>query len=115
MDTQMSLFDLAPDQMESMSNGSLKVVRAEFVEKKSIGWTDLFTGYDEMYGITFSSGIQFMEKVFDSFEHVEMIFGCEGVLNDDLATIISAQITYNNMVRVRTIKYVNDKDDNDLF
>lgn len=92
MDTQMSLFDLAPDQMESMSNGSLKVVRAEFVEKKSIGWTDLFIGYDEMYGITFSSGIQFMEKVFDSFEHVEMIFGCEGVLNDDLATIISAQI-----------------------
>lgn len=92
MDTQMSLFDLAPDQMESMSNGSLKVVRAEFVEKKSIGWTDLFTGYDEMYGITFSSGIQFMEKVFDSFDHVEMIFGCEGVLNDDLATIISAQI-----------------------
>lgn len=92
MDTQMSLFDFAPDQMESMSNGNLKVVKAEFVEKKNIGWIDLFTGYDELYGITFSSGIQFMEKVFDSFEHVEMIFGCEGVLNDDLATIISAQI-----------------------
>ena len=92
MDTQMSLFDLAPDQMESMSNGNLKVVKAEFVEKKNIGWIDLFTGYDELYGITFSSGIQFMEKVFDSFDHVEMIFGCEGVLNDDLATIISAQI-----------------------
>ena len=92
MDTQMSLFDLAPDQMESMSNGNLKVVKAEFVEKKNIGWIDLFTGYDELYGITFSSGIQFMEKVFDSFEYVEMIFGCEGVLNDDLATIISAQI-----------------------
>lgn len=92
MNTQMSLFDFAPDQMESMSNGNLKVVKAEFVEKKNIGWIDLFTGYDELYGITFSSGIQFMEKVFDSFEHVEMIFGCEGVLNDDLATIISAQI-----------------------
>lgn len=92
MDTQMSLFDLAPDQMESMSNGNLKVVKAEFVEKNNIGWIDLFTGYDELYGITFSSGIQFMEKVFDSFEYVEMIFGCEGVLNDDLATIISAQI-----------------------
>lgn len=92
MDTQMSLFDFAPTQMESMCNGNLKVVKAEFVEKKNIGWTDLFMGFDEMYGITFSSGIQFMEKVFDSFEHVEMIFGCEGVLNDDLATIISAQI-----------------------
>lgn len=92
MDTQMSLFDFVPDQMETMSNGKLKVVKAEFVEKKNIGWTDLFIGYDELYGITFSSGIQFMEKVFDSFEHVEMIFGCEGVLNDDLATIISAQI-----------------------
>lgn len=92
MDTQMSLFDFAPDQMESMSNGNLKVVKAEFVEKKNIGWIDLFTGYDELYGITFSSGIQFMEKVFDSFERVEMIFGCEGVLNDDLAAIISAQV-----------------------
>ena len=92
MDTQMSLFEWMPDQMESMSNGNLKVVKAEFVEKKNIGWTDLFTGYDELYGITFSSGIPFIEKVFDSFERVEMIFGCEGVLNNDLATIISAQI-----------------------
>lgn len=92
MDNQMSLFDFEPVQMESMSNGSLKVVKAEFVEEKKEGWAELFSGYDEMYGITFSSGIQFMEKVFDSFEHVEMIFGCEGVLNDDLATIISAQI-----------------------
>lgn len=92
MDAQMSLFDLEPVQMESMSNGALKVVKAEFVERQNVGWVDLFSGYDEMYGITFSSGIQFMEKVFDSFEHIEMIFGCEGVLNDDLATIISTQI-----------------------
>ena len=35
MDTQMSLFDLAPDQMEAMSNGNLKVVKGEFVEKKN--------------------------------------------------------------------------------
>lgn len=86
MDNQMSLFDFEPVQMESMSNGSLKVVKAEFVEEKKEGWAELFSGYYEMYGITFSSGIQFMEKVFDSFEHVEMIFGCEGVLNDDLAS-----------------------------
>lgn len=88
----MSLFDLAPDKNEFMSSENLKIVKAEFIEKKNVGWEDLFTGYDEMYGITFSSGIQFMEKVFDSFEHVEMIFGCEGVLNDDIAAIISAQI-----------------------
>lgn len=88
----MSLFDLAPDKNEFMSSENLKIVKAEFIEKKNVGWEDLFSGYDEMYGITFSSGIQFMEKVFDSFEHVEMIFGCEGVINDDLAAIISAQI-----------------------
>ena len=92
MDTQMSLFDIAPSEMEATTGGLLTVVKAEYKESTRVGWHELFDGYDELYGITFSSGMQFMEKVFDSFEHVEMIFGCEGILNSELATIISAQI-----------------------
>ncbi len=33
-----------------------------------------------------------MEKVFSSFKHVEIIFGCEGVLNSDISTIMASQI-----------------------
>ncbi len=92
MDNQMSLFDLAPKQMDAASDGLLSVVKAEFKEDIKVGWHELFDGYDELYGITYSSGIQFMEKVFDSFAHVEMIIGFEGVMGEDLATIISVQI-----------------------
>lgn len=110
MDQQMSLFDTQPLQMESMSNGMLKVVKADFREAVSMGWYDLFSGYDELYGITFSSGIQFMEKVFDEFEHVEMIFGCEGVMDDNLAAIISMQIkTIEELVKSKCAKRIANR------
>lgn len=92
MDQQMSLYDFQPLQMESAATGNLKVVKAEFKESVSIGWIELFSGFDELYGITFSSGIPFMEKVFDQFAHIEMIFGCEGIIHDDFAAILSMQI-----------------------
>ncbi len=110
MEDQMSLFDLVPMQMESLSNGSLKVVKAEFVEKQNVGWAELFADYDELYGITFSSGIQFMEIVFESFKHVEMIFGCENVMNDDIATIISAQIkSVETIVKTKSAKRIAER------
>jgi len=92
MDQQMSLFDIEPMEMNAVSSGAISVVKAEFIEENKLNWLDLFSGYDELYGITFSSGIPFMEKVFSEFEHVEMIFGCEGVMNSDIAAIISSQI-----------------------
>lgn len=88
---QMNLFDLAPEQTEIAKSGSLHVVHAEFVQDESVNWKELFEGYDELYGITFSSGIQFMEKAMDQFGYVEMIFGCEGVLSDDVAAIMSME------------------------
>ena len=112
MDNQMSLFDLVPTQMESMANGNLSIVKAEFKEAVKTGWHELFDGFDELYGITFSSGVQFMEKVFDSFEHVEMIFGCEGVMSDDLATIISAQIkSVEQIVKSKSARKIAERMD----
>ena len=110
MDQQMSLFDMAPEEMESASDGMLHVVKAEFKEESKVTWKDLFDGYDELYGITFSSGIKFMEKVFDKFEHIEMIFGCEGVLDDDVAAIISMQIkTVEEIVKSNCAKRIAER------
>ncbi len=110
MENQMSLFDLAPKQMDAASDGLLSVVKAEFKDSERVGWHDLFDGFNELYGITFSSGIQFMEKVFESFEHVEMIFGCEGVMGDELATVISAQIkSVENLVKTKSAKRIAER------
>ena len=92
MDNQISLFDLEPKQMDALCDKKINVVKTVFSDHQKVSWHELFEGFDELYGITFSSGIHFMEKVFGSFEHVEIIFGFEGILSDDLATIISTQI-----------------------
>lgn len=91
MNTQMSLFDIMPEEIEIASSGLLHVVHATFNEDKKENWRGLFEGYDELYGITFSSGIQFMENVMSMFSHVEMIFGCEGVVSNDIATIMAME------------------------
>ena len=59
IDNQISLFDFAPSVMESSTDGMLTIVKADYKESVNVGWHELFDGYDELYGITFSSGIQF--------------------------------------------------------
>ncbi len=88
---QLSIFDFAPEQMTAAADGSLKIVRAKFLEVVDRDWSQLFDGFDELYGITYSSGIRFMEKVLDKFEYAELIFGCENILNGDIPAIISVQ------------------------
>ncbi len=50
--TQISLFDLAPQEMETSSGGPLTVVKAQFKNSENLNWHDLFDGFDELYGIT---------------------------------------------------------------
>lgn len=90
-DGQMSLLDIMPEQVDIAESGQLQVVHAKFESTSKENWKSLFEGFDELYGITFSSGIHFMEKVMDMFDYVEMIFGCEGVLTDDVAAIMAME------------------------
>ena len=48
-------------------------------EGKAVSYTHL-DGFDELYAITFSSGLQFMNKLLQKFSFAEVIFGCEEVL-----------------------------------
>lgn len=90
-DGQLSMFDISTEQGEIVADGGIQIVRAKYVADERSNWRDLFEGFDELYGITFSSGIPFMEKVMDMFSYVEMIFGCEGVMGSDLAAILSME------------------------
>lgn len=88
---QMTLFDMEEKGIELDVRKRLQVVKSKFIEAQSVGWKDLFEGFDEMYAITFSSGIQFMTQLLDNFDYAEVIFGFEGLVDDTLASIMAVE------------------------
>ncbi len=116
---QTSLFDvfgadteqesiIAPDSISSTL--SLSVVDAAFKGCIQTDWKQLFSGYDELYAITFSSGVNFLSKVLDRFRYAEVIFGCEGVMNEELATIMSVEIEcIRQLVKSKNARKIADR------
>ncbi len=94
-DYNMSLFDEDEDQMHFESGNKLDVVKMEYIAAESVEWTELFDGFDRLYAITFSSGINFVYKLLDMFEYSEVIFGCENVISYNMSEIIAYQ---NNLI-----------------
>ena len=87
--SQMSLFDMLGNQEPIDTSKDLDVVKAAFLEGEKKSWKDLFEGFDEMYAITFSSGLSFASNLIDKFEYAEIIFGCENVLNNGVVTAMA--------------------------
>lgn len=89
---QMSLFDFTEDH-QGLDNQTdvLKVVKAQFESVESLNWKDLFQGFSEIYAITYSAGIDFISKVMDGLDYGEIIFGCENVVDDNVAAIMAVQ------------------------
>lgn len=87
---ELSFFDIIE---ESEPTKKLRVVEAEFKNIYTMNWEDLFQGFDELYAITYSSGIDFISRVLPNFRYAEIIFGCEAVLEDDVAMIMSVQFS----------------------
>ena len=73
------------------SGETLDVVRMEFIEAETLRWQDLFSGFDTLRAITYSSAIGFVYQLADMFEDVEVIFGSEDVLSYSLQEIIAFQ------------------------
>lgn len=90
---QMSLFDMEETGVKFDATKRLQVVKSQFIESQSVSWQDLFEGFDEIYAITFSSGIQFMMQLLNRFEYAEVIFGCEGLVDDTMAAIMAVERT----------------------
>ena len=92
---QFDLFNYNSEEDDKHLNlelaDSLKVVKANFDEIITTDWVRLFDGFDNLSAITFSSGMDFVNKVVSKFKHAEIIFGCEGVMNNETAAIISME------------------------
>lgn len=92
----LSLFDENDAQDDFNCNNKLNVVKMEYLGAESIEWKELFDGFDKLYAITFSSGINFVYKLINMFEYSEVIFGCESVIPFDMSGIIAYQ---NNLIK----------------
>lgn len=95
---QMDLFEVMPTELVTQPNTQLQVVKASFVEAKNSTWQELFEGYDEMYAITYSSGIQFMSTLLQRFEYAEVIFGYEDMVDDNVAAIMAVEAKMVEMI-----------------
>lgn len=90
----LSLFHMAEEsqeQMELPSSGKLDVVKMEFSGAQTLSWPSLFSGFDTLHAITYSSGIGFVYELLALFEQAEVIFGCGEVISYSLQEVMAYQ------------------------
>ena len=85
----MSLFD--NEGNVATGRTKLDVVQMDYRQAHSMTWQELFSGFDSIRAITFSSGINFVYQLLDMFETAEVIFGYEGVLSFSVQEIFAYQ------------------------
>lgn len=88
---QMCLFDLESMQEEVNVTKKLTVVKSSFLGEEKLSWKSLFEGFDELYAITFSSGLKFADDLIDMFDYAEIVFGCEDVVGSGFAAVMAVE------------------------
>ncbi|RHO56105.1 hypothetical protein DW094_05620 [Ruminococcaceae bacterium AM07-15] len=90
----LSLFDMTESgqqQMNIQPSASLDVVKMIFDGAESCTWQELFSGFDTLHAITYSSGIDFVYQLIDLFEQAEILFGCDEVISYSLQEVMAYQ------------------------
>ena len=111
---QFSFFEETVQEENSVpQEETLDVVKAEFIQAERLNWIDLFDGYDELYAITYSSGIDFVEQVASRFEKAEVILGYESVMSADAARLAALSVEMIRQIAQRpaTLKLANRIED----
>ena len=90
----LSLFDSPQETQEQIqveAPSSLPVVKMEFAGAETLTWQELFSGYETLHAITYSSGIDFVCQLLDLFRQAEILFGCEEVMSYSLQEVMAYQ------------------------
>ena len=104
----LSLFN--PQDNEALTTeklydvNSLDVVKMEFVEAETLSWKELFSGFDTLHAITYSSGIGFVYQLLGQFKTAEIIFGCDEVISFSLQEVMAYQCKLIERMRDRASK-----------
>jgi len=90
----LSLFDVTESGQQQINihpSASLDVVKLIFDGAESCTWQELFSGFDTLHAITYSSGIDFVYQLIDLFEQAEILFGCDEVISYSLQEVMAYQ------------------------
>ena len=89
LDDNLSFLD--DYEPQDMPSSKIDVLKLNYVTSESLTWQDLFKGYNELYAITFSSGINFVYALLDMFDKAEVIFGSEAIMSYSMQEIMAYQ------------------------
>ena len=98
---QISMFDEEnlSVELQKTPNTKIDVVKLDFIGAESLTWSELFSDFDELHAITYSSGINFLYQLLSKFQSAEVIFGCEAVMSDSIQKIFAFQENLIEMIR----------------
>ena len=87
---QISLFDY---ENEDVPNDLRKnnIRKVKYLKTEQFDCDELFSGYKRLRAITFSYDLRFINKIAKKFKKVEIIFGCDALVNYDLNVIMANQ------------------------
>jgi hypothetical protein len=71
----------------------LTVFRAELLSHEQANWAELFAGYTTLKAITFSSSIEFLLRLADRLDDMEVVFGSERILSKEHVALAQASHT----------------------
>lgn len=106
LENNLSLFEEVDSSKPKTAN-KLDVIKLIYDRAESMTWRELFSGYNHLRAITFSSGISFVYNLLEMFDTAEVIFGCEEVLSFSLQEIIAFQ---NKLIERIREKEANKRD-----
>ena len=93
------LFGSAETQSDIADVTRLDMVKLDYVASETMTWRELFSGFNELKAITFSSGIAFVYRLLDCFADAEIIFGCEEVMSNTIQEVLAFQAKLMERIR----------------
>jgi len=108
MNDNLTLFDDSGEQnlpnLSAPRGSKLDVVKMEFCEAETVTWQELFDGFQKLYAITYSSGLDFVCMLLRKFDCAEIIFGCDEVISYSMQEIMAYQLKTIERIREKAGK-----------
>lgn len=88
-----------PVNLSEYQGNELEVAELKFVDHRYTNADELFSGFDELYAITFSYSLGFINRIMSRFKYAEIILGCDALVKYDLKEVAAFQQKSLEMIK----------------